>query len=113
MTAAAKLALIAPDYATLPNAADYIELAEGAVSPKMCQRELAVAYMTAHIIAMAERGGAGSGAVTSKSEGGLSIAYGGSQSQSLLSSTSYGQEFERIQRSCGRMGGFVMRTFPA
>ena len=111
MTVAAKLALIAPDYAGLSNLADYIELAEDAVASDMCQRDLAVAYMTAHIIAMAERGGKGSGAVTSKGEGGLSIGYSGSQSQSLLSSTAYGQEFERIMRACGRKGGFVMRTF--
>lgn len=111
MTTAAKVALIAPDYADLTNLADYIELAENAVADDMCQRDLAVAYMTAHIIAMAERGGKGSGAVTSKGEGGLSIGYSGSQSQSLLASTSYGQEFERIQRSCGKKGAFVMRTF--
>lgn len=108
MAAIDKLQLVAPDYADLPTAQDYIDLAEEQVGLKVCNRELAVAYLAAHTIAMSERGSSG-GAVTSESEGRLSRSYAQNE-KSLLSSTGYGQEYLRLIRSCG-VGSFTMRTF--
>jgi hypothetical protein len=110
MSILSKLQLIAPKYGALVNAEDYIALADAQVSADMCNRDLVVAYLTAHIVAMANRGDS-AGAVTSESEGALSRAYA-SLTDSLLGATSYGQEFLRLTRNCGK-GSFVMRTFPA
>ena len=109
MSVLGKLNLIAPEFSTLANLQDYINLAEEQVSAKMCKRELAVAYLAAHIISMANRGGA-AGAIASESEGGLSRSFG-PLDNNLLASTSYGQEYLRLLKSC--LPGFYMRTFPA
>lgn len=112
MSALNKLQLIAPDYAALSNAQDYIDLADDQVSAAHCQRELAVAYLAAHTIAMSDRGATGgSGSVTSQSEGSLTIAYGNSMSGNEIASTAYGQEYLRLSKQCGNLGGFLMRTF--
>jgi len=108
-----KLQLIAPGYATLTDVSDWIDLADAQVASGFCQRELAVAYLAAHSIAMSDRGASGgAGSVTSLSEGDLSVSYGNAMgSTSNLSATTYGQEFERIKRACAQAMGFVMRTF--
>jgi hypothetical protein len=110
MTIAVKLQLIAPQFSSLPNLQDYIDLADEQVSAKMCKRDLVVAYLTAHVIEMANRGGSG-GSVASESEGGLSRSYNTTE-RSLLAATSYGAEYLRLVRSCG-VGSFTMRTFKA
>jgi len=103
-----KIKLIAPSFEDLENLADYIELAEQQVSTNMCNRELAVAYLTAHIIELANRGGTG-GVISSESEGQLTRSYDtGTGSDSLLSVTSYGQEYLRILRNCGKR--YAVRT---
>lgn len=102
------IALISPDFSSLNNLQDYIDLAETLVSEKVCQRTLAVAFMTAHLIELANRGGSVSGAITSESEGALSRSYG-TAGGFLLSSTPYGLEYLRLLRSCGLV--FTMRTF--
>ena len=102
--------LIAPEYAGIINAQDYIDLADAQVGQQVCNRGLAVAYLAAHLVTMAQRGGSG-GAVVSEGEGGLSRSYT-SADPSLLATTGYGQEYLRLVRSCG-VGSFTMRTFSA
>lgn len=104
-----KLLLIAPVLGALPNAQDYIDLADTQVSASMCNRELVVAYLAAHTIEMANRGGSG-GSVASESEGGLSRSYAAPSDSSQLNSTSYGSEHLRLIRTCGK-SSFTMRTF--
>ena len=104
--------LIAPEYTSLINAQDYIDLADAQVGQNVCNRGLAVAYLAAHLVTMAQRGGYG-GVVLSEGEGGLSRSLATSGfDPSLLAVTGYGQEYLRLVRSCG-VGSFTMRTFSA
>ena len=62
-------------------------------------KNLAIAYLSAHMLTISLRGGSGiSGPVTSETEGNLSRSYGYSNNSSLYSSTSYGIEFERLAK---------------
>lgn len=107
MTVESNLVLIAPQFSDLTNLEDFINLAESLVGPKVCQRDLAVAYVTAHLIELSNRKGTG-GSVNSESEGSLSRSYS-NLSDSLLASTSYGLEYLRLLKKCGLF--FTMRTF--
>lgn len=109
MTIQSKIALIAPDFSNLDNLNDFIDLADKLVGKKVCHRDLAVAYLSAHLIELSKRGGSASGAITSESEGQLRRSYGAA-SESLLSATPYGLEYLRILRNCG-LGSYTMRTF--
>lgn len=78
----------------------FIDLAEDQVGTVFgSRRDLAVAYMTAHMITVANRLGKG-GAITSESEGELSRSYqqAGDGTDPIMS-TSYGQEFKRMSRA--------------
>lgn len=108
MTVDAKLTLIAPelDSLTQQERDDTIALSELQVGADFCGggelRELAVAYLTAHSLTLRARAG-NAGAVGSVSEGDLSITYrsaGGATGLEGLSTTSYGQEYERLKRQC-------------
>lgn len=71
-------------------------------------RDLAIAYMVAHILTIGARAGAG-GPITSETEGNLSRSYGATASKNALMSTSYGQEFERLrQERCLSWGNRVI-----
>lgn len=104
MAVADQLALIAPELSSVddPTRDSVIELAEGQVGSVFTgvQRELAVAYVTAHMLTLRNRKGAG-GFVTGKTEGDLSLSFGavgGVVGMTEWHATVYGQEFKRMQR---------------
>lgn len=99
MAAVDLIQIVAPELAGNANLNGAITMAEGQVAANHCQRESAVAYLAAHILTIAGRGGTG-GAVTSETEGSLSRSFGSTGSTDGLGSTSYGQEVQRLNRLC-------------
>lgn len=98
---------IAPGYAADPDKDFYLELADGRTSACAYggNRNLAVALRAAHMIELAKgsnhAGSGGSGPVTSKKEGKLSISYGSgssSGSDSDLRLTKYGEQLAGLAR---------------
>ena len=64
------------------------------------KRPTAVAYLSAHILSLGNRNGAG-GAILSESEGQLSRAYSQvSNDSDYYALTAYGQEFKRMLQGC-------------
>jgi hypothetical protein len=59
-------------------------------------KELAIAYLAAHMNAVSTKGGA-SGSVTSEKEGDLARSFGGPTSSGPLGATGYGQEYLRLR----------------
>ena len=92
--------LVAPSYAGNANLSLY--LAAAAEQMNTCQwgnnYNQAQAYLACHMIAMTDsvRSGAVGGAITSKTEGKLSISFGSSTGNSDLSATSYGLAYQRL-----------------
>ena len=98
MTIDELLSTIAPDLATLPNKDGAIFIADSQ-APAYCKnRDLAVAYLAAHILATSKTNGAG--AVSGMSEGSLSLSFATSGNDNSLSSTSYGNEYLRLTSAC-------------
>lgn len=94
--------IIAPELVGNCNLYGAIDMAEEQVAAGHCKRTQAVAYLAAHILTVAGRGGTG-GAVTSETEGSLSRGYGvagGVVGMTRLDSTSYGNEVQRLNRLC-------------
>lgn len=104
-TPAALLPVIAPEFADV-DASAAIVVAEMQVGENLCgdKRPLLVAYLAAHILSLGSRSGLSSGAagaVTSLSEGSLSIGFGGASGvMGSLGQTSYGMEYDRLSRGC-------------
>lgn len=64
------------------------------------KRSLAIAYLTAHTIALSTRNGSGSGSVSSLKEGQLSINFAAlANNRSLYGQTPYGIEYARLIKS--------------
>lgn len=97
MTTDVLLSIIAPDLATLLNKDGAIFIAESQ-TPQCKNRDLAVAYLAAHILATSKTNGAG--AVSGMSEGSLSLSFATSGNDNSLSSTSYGNEYLRLTSAC-------------
>ena len=97
MTIDELLSTIAPDLATLPNKKGAILIADSQ-APESKNRDLAVAYLAAHILATSKTNGAG--AVSGMSEGSLSLSFATSGNDNSLSSTSYGNEYLRLTSAC-------------
>lgn len=97
MTIDVLLSIIAPDLATLSNKVGAIFIAESQ-TPQCKNRDLAVAYLAAHILATSKTNGAG--AVSGMSEGSLSLSFATSGNDNSLSSTSYGNEYLRLTSAC-------------
>ena len=97
MTPNELLSTIAPDLATLPNKDGAIYIADSQ-APQCKNRDLAVAYLAAHILATSKTNGAG--AVSGMSEGALSLSFATSGNNNSLSSTSYGNEYLRLTSAC-------------
>ena len=97
MTTDVLLSIIAPDLATLLNKDGAIFIAESQ-TPQCKNRDLAVAYLAAHILATSKTNGAG--AVSGMSEGSLSLSFATSGNSNSLSSTSYGNEYLRLTSAC-------------
>ena len=105
MTVDSILSLIAPQFNDITNKNDYISLARLRVNACMFgdKTNLAIAYMTAHLIAVSTdpaRGKGEAGNITSKKEGDLSVTYGNfntnTNGNSDLNMTSYGQSFQGL-----------------
>lgn len=94
---------IAPEFAG-EDLSGVIAIAELRIRPGFCgdKRPLLVAYLAAHIKAMAVRSSNKDGAISSLSEGGLSISYNTANIDvdNNYTSTSYGREYEILERSC-------------
>ena len=99
MAAADLIPIIAPELVGNANLAGAIAMAGDQLAADHCRREQAVAYMAAHILTIATRGGTG-GAVTSETEGSLSRGFGTAGGMTRLDSTAYGQEVARLNRIC-------------
>lgn len=97
MTPSELLEIIAPDLSTLPNKDGALLIAESQ-APECKNRDLAIAYLTAHILASSKTNGAG--AVSGMSEGALSLSFATSGKDNSLSSTSYGNEYLRLTSAC-------------
>jgi len=102
MSVDSTLLLIAPEHAAIAEAdrlavADLAALSVGDVFAD--KKELATAYLTAHMLTIAGRSGS-AGSIQSVKEGDLSLSYSkGEGSEDSLSATSYGCEFKRLRRS--------------
>ena len=97
MTPIEVLEIIAPDLSTLPNKDGALLIAESQ-APQCKNRDLAVAYLAAHILATSKINGAG--AVSGMSEGALSLSFATSGNNNSLSSTSFGNEYLRLTSAC-------------
>lgn len=97
MTTSELLEIIAPDLSTLPNKDGAILIAESQ-APQCKNRDLAIAYLAAHILATSKTNGAG--AVSGMSEGALSLSFATSGNNNSLSSTSFGNEYLRLTSAC-------------
>lgn len=95
------VSVLAPEYANDPRMPAAMLLASEEVSSSHCYRERVVVLLAAHMLSMGDRAGVG-GAVASKREGDLSVAF--SQpiigDRGLLADTGYGQEVQRLNRLC-------------
>lgn len=99
MSAADLIPLVAPEFTDNANLIPTIDLATSQVDPAHCQFDAVVANLAAHILTMANRKGVG-GFVAGKTEGSLSISMGSPSITGNLSSTSYGQEVQRLNKLC-------------
>ena len=109
-TALQYLASIAPTYASRADVEVFIDMARTEMSQAYfgTQYEIALAYLTAHKMALfttASRSGGTAGAVSSKSEGSLSISFGSvGNSANSLNQTSFGAEYNRIRNTRSTAG---------
>ena len=106
MSASDLIPIIAPELVGNPNLSGAIDLASSQVAASHCQHDAAVAYLAAHILTVAGRDGS-SGTLDSESEGSLSRSFSSATPTSSLDATSYGQEFQRLNKICY---GFSART---
>ena len=97
MTPSELLEIIAPDLSSLPNKDGALLIADSQ-APECKNRDLAVAYLAAHILATSKTNGAG--AVSGMSEGALSLSFATSGNNNSLSSTSFGNEYLRLTSAC-------------
>ena len=98
-TEAEYIAALAPQFVDDPRMPAVISIAGKQVSPDHCYREEVVVLLAAHMLELGDRAGAG-GAVSSKSEGGLSVSFSVGDATGLLGDTSYGRQVERLNRLC-------------
>lgn len=92
------MTVVAPQFVDDPRLPIALEMAARQVAPDHCYYAEVVALLAAHVLEVGDRGGV-SGAVSSRSEGGLSVSFAAGGS-GLLGSTSYGAEVERLNRLC-------------
>lgn len=96
------LAIIAPQFAAIPQAAGAIALASEQVRQDHCFYTSVVANLAAHMLTVASQLGT-AGAVTSKREGDLAITFAAPATgtgANGLAGTAYGQEVDRLNRLC-------------
>lgn len=88
------------DYHTDQQITDAIALAELRIGADFCNRELAVAYLTCHILSLGLRDTGEAGSVNSKKEGDLQINFAPGITRDTYDQTSYGREFKKLQDEC-------------
>jgi hypothetical protein len=99
-----KFRIVASEFANLADqdVLNVIQIAEPqlALSIGGANRETLIAYLTAHILTLARRKMGATGEIASMSEGGISIEFQKSTAKlrNSLSTTTYGQEFDRLCR---------------
>ena len=100
-------AVLCPNFVSDPRFEAAVAIARKHIDPEHCFHDEVVVLLAAHLITLGKTGGT-PGQVVSKSEGSVSISYAQGSSNGGLSSTSYGQEIERLNALC--YGGFSART---
>jgi len=118
------LKAIAPQFASEPD--DTLEVFLSMAAERMDAKawgklyEQGAAYLAAHLLTLRDRGdmaaghgGGAGGGITSVSEGGQSISYGGggqnasTLSEEALASTQYGQQYLQLRGQLAATAGFV------
>jgi hypothetical protein len=115
MDALTYLQAIAPDLASNPSVSVFIDMASQEIDAGLfgASYQLALAYLVAHKMTLflnSARAGGTTGNITSKSEGSLSVAFGGVKGGGIsasLAQTSYGVEFNRLLNTRTTAGIFV------
>ena len=110
MSASSVLSIIAPQFDTIANRNEYINLAELRVNRCWFREkaDLAVALMAAHLITLnTTRTDGDAGTITSKREGDLSVTYAvtPSNGDSSIGMTHYGLQFKELRDECGFIFG--------
>ena len=101
----ATLLIIAPWASSVAQATRYatIEIATALTSFGCAQRDIAIAYLSAHMLSLASAGRNGAaGQVTSEAEGDLSRSYGsvgGTTTDPYYAQTSYGLQYQQMMKS--------------
>lgn len=109
MTALDYFRMFAPAFGSTPDVtvAEWIDLATGLITED-CASEQAVAAYAAHLMQVTASAGASVGAVTAEKEGDLSRSYGALRnSEDWLGSTSYGQLYLELTRTCVSTGALT------
>lgn len=98
--------LLAPEFASVPDAAvnSWLTMAGNLIEVGCLDAEraaMAQALYAAHLLALSEGGSVGGGAIVSEREGDLSRTYATIKGcDTLLGSTSYGQQYIELMRPC-------------
>jgi len=106
-TPSAILDVIAPQFSAHPNKADFLVLAESRTNACYygAQANYAIALRAAHLLTLVStRPNGETGNISSKSEGDLSLSYGGSGqagNDGDLPATYYGQQLLSLRRGSG------------
>jgi len=92
---------IAPEFSSTDSSkrARFIGYASAEVAFGGASKDLATAYLAAHMLTLSGRRGT-AGQVTSETEGSLSRSYGSVGGPAGYNQTGYGQEYLRLMRSC-------------
>lgn len=97
MSAINALNAVAPEFCDAADVSRVLNLAASRVGPAFgAARDLATAYLAAHMLTVAQRGGS-SGPVTSEREGDLAVSYAVAAGGDALQSTAYGREFAKLK----------------
>lgn len=104
--------LVATEFASIADSVvnGHIEIASERIDAVQfgSDYQQALAYLAAHQLAIAGRGGNASGPVVSERAGELSITYGYAQASDALETTAYGRAFIALRQS--RPGTHLMTT---
>jgi hypothetical protein len=99
----ASVVAIAPELSTIAVDSQTAILADvdlevrAANWPSTAHADRAKKYLAAHVASLSRRGGSG-GAIQSQTVGSVSVTYAVPVSATVLGSTAYGQEYQRLKR---------------
>lgn len=111
MTAVQIIQTICPKLADSPSLSQFVQIAKESLDSRFFgnQYQQAIAYKACHLFELTgdensvHNLGGGSGAVTSYSEGGISIGFAGNSDNNELNSTKYGKMLLALMKSKPRM----------